>query len=431
MELRQGAGPLGTCSFWLGVGGRRPCPVQVRVGALPLPTNGQIAKGLALCWGPGATPLAGSQGGALALPPPHGHRALRIVVAMSGGVDSSVAAGLLHEQGHEVIGVTLQLYDQGAALGRKGACCAGQDIHDARRVADQLGIAHYVIDAEERFARAVIADFADSYAAGETPVPCIRCNQTVKFADLTALASDLGAERLATGHYVRRVDGPDGAELHRAADADRDQSWFLFATTQTQLDRCLFPLGEMQDKRVVRDQAARLGLGVAEKADSQDICFVPSGSYAEIVGRLRPDALEPGDITRRDGTVVGQHDGVARFTVGQSKRLGAAAMHDGQRQMVVATEPGARRVIIGPRTVSTSDVSLREVNWLISPDQGPIRCSVKLRARDVPRPALVNAHEGGAVVRLDEPALPAPGQACVFYTGDRVLGGGFITRPAA
>jgi tRNA-specific 2-thiouridylase len=356
---------------------------------------------------------------------------LRIVVAMSGGVDSSVAAGLLHEQGHEVIGVTLQLYDHGAAFGRKGACCAGQDIHDARRVADRLGIPHYVIDAEARFAAAVIADFADSYAAGETPVPCIRCNQSVKFADLTALASGLGAERLATGHYVRRVDGPDGAELHRAADPDRDQSWFLFATTRTQLDRCLFPLGEMPDKRAVRDQAARLGLAVAEKPDSQDICFVPSGSYAEIVGRLRPDALEPGEIVTRDGAVVGHHDGVARFTVGQGKRLGAAAMAGGERQMVIATEPGTRRVIVGPRNVNTCEVWLREVNWLISPDAGPLRCAVKLRARDVPRPAVVEAREGGTMVRLDEPALPAPGQACVFYHEDRVFGGGFITRAAS
>src|SRR5580704_15961356 len=217
---------------------------------------------------------------------------MRIVVAMSGGVDSSTVAGLLHEAGHEVIGVTLQLYNHGAATGRKGACCAGQDIHDARRVADRLGIPHYVIDAEERFAAAVIADFADSYAAGETPVPCIRCNQTVKFADLSALAAGLGAERLATGHYVRRMDGPDGAELHRAFDVDRDQSWFLFATTRAHLERCWFPLGGMPDKRAVRDEAARLGLTVAEKPDSQDICFVPSGSYAEFVALLRPDALE-------------------------------------------------------------------------------------------------------------------------------------------
>jgi tRNA-uridine 2-sulfurtransferase len=356
---------------------------------------------------------------------------MRIVVAMSGGVDSSVVAGLLHEQGHEVIGVTLQLYDHGAATGRKGACCAGQDIHDARRVADRLGIAHYVIDAEGRFAHAVIADFADSYAAGETPVPCIRCNQSVKFADLTTLASGLGADRLATGHYVRRVDGPDGAELHRAADADRDQSWFLFATTRAQLERCVFPLGGMPDKRAVRDVASRLGLAVAEKPDSQDICFVPNGSYAEIVGRLRPDALEPGEIVTRDGAVVGRHDGVARFTVGQSKRLGAAAMLGGERHMVVATEPGTRRVIVGPRQVSTYEVRLREVNWLVSPDTGSLRCVVKLRARDALRPALVEADGDGAIVRLDEPALPAPGQACVFYDGDRVLGGGFITRRPA
>jgi tRNA-uridine 2-sulfurtransferase len=355
---------------------------------------------------------------------------MRVLVAMSGGVDSSVVAALLHEQGHEVVGVTLQLYNHGAASGRKGACCAGQDIHDARRVADRLGIAHYVIDAEERFARSVIADFADSYAAGETPVPCIRCNQTVKFADLTALAAGLGAERLATGHYVRRVDGPDGAELHRATDPERDQSWFLFATTLPQLQQCWFPLGGMPDKRAVRDVAARLGLAVAEKPDSQDICFVPSGSYAEIVGRLRPDALAPGEIVAQDGTVVGRHDGVARFTVGQTKRLGPAAMAGSQRQMVVATEPGTRRVIVGPRTVSTDQVRLREVNWLVSPLTDPIRCTVKLRARDVPRPAVVAACADGATVRLDEPALPAPGQACVIYDRDRVLGGGFITRTA-
>jgi tRNA-uridine 2-sulfurtransferase len=355
---------------------------------------------------------------------------MRVLVAMSGGVDSSVVAGLLHEQGHEVIGVTLQLYDHGVASGRKGACCAGQDIHDARRVADRLGIAHYVIDAEERFARSVIAEFADSYAAGETPVPCIRCNQSVKFADLTALAGGLGAERLATGHYVRRVDGPDGAELHRAADLERDQSWFLFATTLPQLQQCWFPLGGMPDKRAVRDVAARLGLAVAEKPDSQDICFVPSGSYAEIVRRLRPDALEPGEIVAQDGTVVGRHDGVALFTVGQSKRLGAAATMGGERQMVVATAPGTRRVVIGPRTVSTDQVRLREVNWLVSPSVDPMRCTVKLRARDVPRSAIVALSADGATVQLDEAALPAPGQACVFYDGDRVLGGGFITRPA-
>ena len=355
---------------------------------------------------------------------------MRIVVAMSGGVDSSVVAGLLHEAGHDVIGVTLQLYDHGVATGRKGACCAGQDIHDARRVADRLGIPHYVIDAEARFAQAVIGDFADSYAAGETPVPCVRCNQTVKFADLSVLARGLGAERLATGHYVRRADGPAGAELHRAADMARDQSWFLFATTREQLGFSLFPLGEMPDKRAVRGQAARLGLDVADKPDSQDICFVPSGSYAGLVGTLRPDALAPGEIVATDGRVLGRHDGIARYTVGQGKRLGAAAMVDGERQVVVATEPGRRRVVVGPRSTGTRTVRLREVNWLFDPPADGFRCTVKLRARDTLRAALVFPGGNEATVLLDEPALPAPGQACVFYDGDRVLGGGFMRRPA-
>jgi tRNA-specific 2-thiouridylase len=356
---------------------------------------------------------------------------MRVLVAMSGGVDSSVVAGLLHEAGHEVIGVTLQLYDHGAASGRKGACCAGQDIHDARRVADRLGIAHYTIDAEARFAQSVIGAFADSYAAGETPVPCIACNQTVKFADLSALARDLGAERLATGHYVRRVDGSAGTELHRAVDLARDQSWFLFATTQAQLDRCLFPLGGMMDKRAVRDVAQRLGLGVAEKPDSQDICFVPSGSYADVVGRLRPDALAPGEIVTTDGRLVGAHDGIARYTIGQGKRLGNAAMLEGERQVVVATEPGRRRVVVGRRGTGTHLVTLGAVNWLISPPEGALRCGVKLRAREEPRAATVRLEDGVTSVVLDELALPAPGQACVFYAADRVLGGGMIVRPGA
>lgn len=354
---------------------------------------------------------------------------MRILVAMSGGVDSSTVAGLMHEAGHEVVGVTLQLYDHGAATGRKGACCAGQDIHDARRVADHLGIAHYVIDAEQRFANAVIQDFADGYASGETPVPCIRCNQTVKFADLTALAEGLGCQRLATGHYVRRMEGDDGAELHRAADPERDQSWFLFATTGAQLARTLFPLGDMPSKQTVRQHAERLGLPVAAKPDSQDICFVASGTYADMVLRLRPDAGEPGDIVAQDGRVLARHDGIARFTVGQRKRLGTAATDRGRHQTVVELDPATHRVIVGPRDAGTRSVKLREVNWLLPQPAKPVACSVKMRARDILRPATVIAgQDDHADVTLDTPALPAPGQACVFYQGSRVLGGGIICR---
>ncbi len=351
---------------------------------------------------------------------------MRIVVAMSGGVDSSVVAGLLHEAGHEVIGVTLQLYDHGAASGRKGACCAGQDIHDARRVADHLGIPHYVIDAEARFARAVIDDFAASYAAGETPVPCIRCNQSVKFADLTALARGLGAERLATGHYVRRIDTSDGPELHRARDPARDQSWFLFATTRTQLAFCLFPLGDMPDKSTVRCEAARLGLPVAAKPDSQDICFVPSGHYTNLVRQLRPDALASGEIVDRTGRVLGRHEGIANYTVGQARRLGQAASGG---MVVQALDAGRRRVIVGPRTDGIRIVALREVNWLAHQPPRATRCSARLRARESPQPASAAPDGAGMTVYLDRPALPAPGQACVLYDGDRVLGGGFITAP--
>ena len=352
---------------------------------------------------------------------------MRVVVAMSGGVDSSTVAGLLHEAGHEVIGVTLQLYDHGAAVGRKGACCAGQDIHDARRVADRLGIAHYVIDAEARFRAAVMQDFADGYAAGETPVPCIRCNQSVKFTDLLALSRDLGAERLATGHYVRREDGAAGAELHVAADAARDQSWFLFATTQAQLEQVIFPLGAMPDKAAVRAQAARLGLDVAAKPDSQDLCFVPSGGYAEMVGRLRPDALAPGEIVDQSGQVLGRHDGVARYTVGQSKRLGAAAGTGDARRMVVRLDAAERRVVVGPRGGGDNRVRLREVNWLCAPQKR--RIDVKLRARDTLHGAVLVPTDDGAEVILDTPSAAATGQACVFYDGSRVLGGGFVRRP--
>lgn len=344
---------------------------------------------------------------------------MRIVVAMSGGVDSSVVAGLMHEAGHEVIGVTLQLYDHGAASGRKGACCAGQDIHDARNVADRLGIAHYVIDAEAAFRERVIGDFAESYAGGRTPVPCVRCNQHLKFGDLLGLARDLGAEALATGHYVRREDGRNGPELHRAADEARDQSWFLFATTQSQLAFARFPLGSMPDKARVRAEAARMGLPVAEKPDSQDICFVPSGSYADIVGKLRPEATFPGDIVDGEGTVLARHDGIARYTVGQAKRLGAAS-----GQVVTHIDAERRRIVVGPRDAGSRAVRFAEANWLIDPPEAPIRAAVKLRARETPRPATIDALSG--VATLDTSALAAPGQACVVYDGTRVLGGGFI-----
>ncbi len=356
---------------------------------------------------------------------------MRILVAMSGGVDSSVVAGLLQEAGHEVIGVTLQLYDHAAATARRGACCAGQDIHDARRVADLLGIPHYVIDAEARFAAAVIGDFADAYAAGETPVPCVRCNQSVKFGDLLDLARGLGAERLATGHYVRRIDGAAGVELHRAADPARDQSWFLFATTLAQLAFCLFPLGGMADKAAVRAVADRLGLPVADKPDSQDLCFVPSGHYADLVGRLRPQALAGGEIVTEDGQVLGRHDGIARYTVGQARRLGAASFDGAERRVVLRLDAARRQVVVGHRAAGQSCVTLSEVNWLVQPPSAPLACTVKLRAGEAPRPAAIVATPSGAEVRLATPALAAPGQACVAYDGDRVLGGGFIRAAAA
>jgi tRNA-specific 2-thiouridylase len=345
---------------------------------------------------------------------------------MSGGVDSSVVAALMAEAGHEVIGITLQLYDHGAAVGRKGACCAGQDIHDARRVADSLGIAHYVLDMEARFRAAVIEDFADSYARGETPIPCVRCNQRLKFADLLATARDLGADALATGHYAKIVPEGDGFALAVAEDKARDQSYFLFATQREDLSFLRFPLGEMT-KDAVRAHAARLGLPVADKPDSQDICFVPSGSYADLVAKLRPEAAAEGEVVTEDGRVLGTHRGIARYTVGQAKGLGAASRDGDERMHVLRVEAGTRRVIVGPRAaLGRRELEAAEVNWLIPPPAGPLRCSAKLRGREAPAPASVRWDGRVAHVTMDEPATAAPGQAAVFYAGPRVLGGGFI-----
>ncbi len=351
---------------------------------------------------------------------------MKIVVAMSGGVDSSVVAGLMAEAGHEVIGITLQLYDHGAAVGRKGACCAGQDIHDAKRVADKLSISHYVIDAEQKFRDSVISAFADSYAAGQTPVPCIACNQHLKFGDLLSMARDLGADALATGHYVRRIEGKNGAELHQAVDAARDQSWFLFATTRDQLEYCRFPLGEMASKAEVREQAARMGLPVAVKPDSQDICFVPSGSYADIVGKFRPDALESGNVVNQAGKILGQHQGIARYTVGQAKRLGGAVTADGEAMVVQKIEPLSRRIIVGPRQAASLHVRLRDVNWLVEKPGPSIHAQVKLRARQDPQSVEIKTNNSETCLLLDQPSVAAPGQAAVFYDGSRILGGGFI-----
>jgi tRNA-uridine 2-sulfurtransferase len=354
----------------------------------------------------------------------------RVVVAMSGGVDSSVTAALLVEAGFDVVGITLQLYDHGRATGKKGACCAGQDIHDAARVAERLGIPHYVLDYEKRFRRAVIEDFARSYVAGETPIPCVRCNETVKFRDLLATARDLGAAALATGHYVRRVDGTAGAELHRAADESRDQSYFLFATTRAQLDFLRFPLGAL-GKDETRALARRFALPVAAKPDSQDICFVPSGKYAAIVEKLRPGAAEPGEVVDEAGRVLGTHEGVIHYTVGQRKGLGVAAA---EPLYVLRLEPETRRVVVGSRAaLGTRRVDLGEINWLGNgkPPEG-MALAVKLRSAQPPVRAQLSWGDGGATVMLDEPAFGvAPGQACVFYQSTRVLGGGWIRRSPA
>lgn len=360
----------------------------------------------------------------------------RVVVAMSGGVDSSVVAAELAREGYDVVGVTLQLYDHGAALAKKGACCAGRDIHDARRVAETMGFPHYVLDYENIFRDAVIDEFADSYLAGATPVPCIRCNERVKFKDLLQTAQELDADCMATGHYIRRIEGPRGAELHSAVDAARDQSYFLFSTTQEQLNFLRFPLGGLASKAETRALAERHGLSIADKPDSQDICFVPDGNYAAVIEKLRPGAADPGEIVHADGRVLGTHDGVIHYTIGQRRGLGIGGLDE--PLYVVRLDVEGRKVIVGPREMlATRKVPVREINWLgdtpLTPGQS-IELNVRVRSTRPPAPAVLHVlPDGLAEVELLTPeAGVSPGQACVFYAseGTRVLGGGWIWRGA-
>ena len=352
---------------------------------------------------------------------------------MSGGVDSSVVAALLKSQGYDVVGITLQMYDHGEAVGRKGACCAGQDIQDARHVAESLGIPHYVLDYEARFAKAVMGEFADSYLAGETPVPCVVCNQKIKFQDLLQTTKELGASALATGHYVRSRPGPRGFELYRAKDAERDQSYFLFATTPAQLDFLRFPLGD-HDKETTRKLAREFGLPTAAKSDSQDICFVPTGRYTQIIERLRPGAAEPGDIIHVDGHVLGRHDGIINYTIGQRRGIGVAAA---EPLYVVKLDAERREVVVGPRErLRTRHISLREVNWLGDEPLEDLAGHAKevlarIRSSGPLQQATLRPDSSGFKVELahGEEGV-SPGQACVFYTagecGERLLGGGWI-----
>jgi tRNA-specific 2-thiouridylase len=361
-------------------------------------------------------------------------RETRVVVAMSGGVDSSVVAAQLAEEGYDVVGVTLQLYDHGAALAKKGACCAGRDIHDARRVAETMGFPHYVLDYESMFREAVMDDFADAYLAGATPVPCIRCNERVKFKDLLATARDLDADCMATGHYIQRQIGQAGPELHRAADANRDQSYFLFSTTAEQLAYLRFPLGGLASKAETRALAARYGLPVADKPDSQDICFVPNGDYAAVIEKLRPGAADPGEIVDLSGTVLGRHAGVIHYTIGQRRGLGIGGL--GDPLYVVRLDPVARRVIVGPKeALSTRTIPLKEINWLGDApfdSRAEWQVEVKVRSTRAPRPAILRplGPTEAEVELLSPEEGVSPGQACVFYAGEgsRVLGGGWIWK---
>jgi tRNA-uridine 2-sulfurtransferase len=358
----------------------------------------------------------------------------RVVVAMSGGVDSSVVAAMLAEEGYDVVGVTLQLYDHGAALAKKGACCAGRDIHDARRVAETMGFPHYVLDYENTFRAAVIEEFADAYLAGATPVPCIRCNERVKFKDLLATAKDLEADCMATGHYIQRKLGTDGPELHQAADPARDQSYFLFSTTSEQLSYLRFPLGHLASKAETRALAAKYGLPVADKPDSQDICFVPNGNYAAVIEKLRPGSADPGEIVDLSGQVLGQHRGVIHYTIGQRKGLGIGGL--GDPLYVVKLDPATRRVIVGPKAaLSTRIIPIREVNWLGDApfaSQTEWHLRVKVRSTRPPRDAIIRpTGDTTAEVELLAPEDGiSPGQACVFYATEssRIFGGGWIWK---